>query len=363
MHATPGGLLGVSMAEQSGGSVSRFSSACLVPVAILWLWGDTGGAVPEPGPLPADSARIAFGSHRDGNWEVYATDADGRNQVRLTTLKGHARFPLWSPDRSRIAFAKQVLGAGDGWDFWVMNADGTGAHRLCSGLVGKSGREWSPDGTRIALTRTDGSNVDVYVVEVATGQLTRLTATTGEDRDPSWSPDGAHIAFTSERDGNREVYVARSDGGSVRRLTNDQARDASPSWSPDGSRILFVSSQSGTSELHLMTMDGLQARKLTNGAHSSSDLPRWSPDGSHIAFQIADGSRYDIGLLRLRDQQMKVLVGTPHNDGSYSWSPDGTRLAYISGPGGAENLYVVDVANARSTRITTTWSLTPSWTD
>jgi TolB protein len=111
-----------------------------------------------------------------------------------------------------------------------------------------------------------------------------------------------------------------------------------------------------------MTADGSSVEKLTSGAHSSSDLPRWSPDGSRIAFQIADGGRYDIGILELRDKQQTVLVGTPHNDGSYSWSPDGQRLAYISGPGGAENLYVVDVRTSRSTRITTTWSLTPSWT-
>lgn len=340
----------------------RVASACAVCVAVLCLVSGSGTATPAAPPFSAESARIAFGSHRDGNWEVYVTDADGQNQTRLTRRNGHTRFPLWSPDRTQIAFATQVGGPGDGWDFWVMNADGSGARRLCSGLVGKSGREWSPDGRRIALTRSAGHNMDVYVVEVASGQLSRVTTAAGEDRDPSWSPDGAHIAFTSERDGNREIYVARTDGGDVQRLTNDPAKDASPAWSPDGSRILFVSARTGTSELHLMTTDGLQVEKLTSGAYASSDVPRWSPDGSYVAFQIAEGSRYDIGLLRLHDRQQTVLVGTPHNDGSYTWSPDGTRLAYISGRSGAENLHVIDVESYRSTRITATWSLTPSWT-
>jgi Tol biopolymer transport system component len=313
----------------------RIASAFGVAGATLWFLSRLGATTAASESGSADSARIAFGSHRDGNWEVFVTDADGRNQTRLTRRNGHTRFPLWSPDRTRIAFATQIGDAAEGWDFWVMKADGTGARRLCSGLVAKSGREWSPDGGRIAITRVVDGNVDVYVIEGATGRLSRLTTSANVDRDPTWSPDGVHIAFTSERDGN---------------------------WSPDGERLLFVSARTGTAELHLMNVDDLQVVQLTNRAHSSSDVPRWSPDGSLIAFQIAQGARYDIGVLRLRDRQQKVLVGTPHNDGSYSWSPDGRRLAYISGPGGRENLYVIDVESARTTQLTTTWSLTPSWT-
>jgi len=189
--------------------VLRGASACAVCMAVLLFVPGSGTATPEAQPFSTESERIAFGSHRDGNWEVYVTDADGQNQTRLTARNAHTRFPLWSPDRTHIAFATQVGGPGDGWEFWVMKADGSGARRLCSGLVGKSGREWSPDGRRIALTRSDGGNMDVYLVEVASGQLSRITTTAGEDRDPAWSPDGAHIAFTSDRDGNREIYVER----------------------------------------------------------------------------------------------------------------------------------------------------------
>jgi tol-pal system beta propeller repeat protein TolB len=242
-----------------------------------------------------------------------------------------------------------------------MNADGTNQRRLCQGLVGKSHREWSRDGRRIALTLAKDGNMDVYVVDVPSGRVTRLTTSRSEDRDPSWSPDGAHIAFSSERDGNREIYVMGADGSAPRRLTSHGSKDVSPVWSPDGTRIAFVSERDDAPEIYLVRPDGSSSERLTQGAHSSSDPPRWSHDGSHIAFQIADGGRYDIGLVSVRDRHQQVLVATPHNDGSYTWSSDGTELAYISGPGGRETLHVVNIATGKSRQLTTMWSLTPNW--
>src|SRR5881397_3852173 len=93
-------------------------------------------------------ARIAFASHRDGNWEIYVTDGDGAHQTRLTRRDAQDRFPLWSPDLTKIAFGSQLP---NDWDLWVMNADGSQSRRLCSHIVAKGFRQWSPDGRRIAL--------------------------------------------------------------------------------------------------------------------------------------------------------------------------------------------------------------------
>ena len=110
-----------------------------------------------------------------------------------------------------------------------------------------------------------------------------------------------------------------------------------------------------------MRSDGGSVERLTSGGYSSSDPPRWTPDGSHIAFQIANQGRYDIGIVSVRERQQRVVVATPHNDGSYTWSPDGNELAYISGPGGRETLHAVNIRTGTSRQLTTTWSLTPDW--
>jgi Tol biopolymer transport system component len=84
---------------------------------------------------------------------------------------------------------------------------------------------------------------DLFVINLATGQLSNLTRDSYNEYDPAWSPDGRHIVFASDagrRFGFRSLYVTASDGTGLRRLTDGLADDSMPSWSPDGNTIVFV---------------------------------------------------------------------------------------------------------------------------
>jgi len=316
--------------------------------------------------VTSPSPRIAFTSNRDGNWEIYVTDADGGNQTRLTRSEAQERFPLWSPDRSQIAYGANV--AGNYWELRVMNADGTNSRSLATQIVAKAHRQWSHDGKRIVFSATVDGDIEVFSVEVASGRLTRLTNSRGEDGDPSLSPDDSHIVFWSTRDGNAEIYVMRADGTEPRRLTNNAALDRSPTWSPDGSRIAFVSARDagggggggGDRDVYLIRFDDGRVERLTTGAHAMNDSPRWSHDGTYIAFESTERGNYDIQLVRMADRERTTIAGSPSYDGWYSWSPAGERLAFISSRDGFNAVYVTDLAGKQS-RLTTTQSLDPGW--
>lgn len=302
---------------------------------------------------PAD---IAFASRRDGNWEIYLTDAAGQQQRRLTRRDVEDRFPLWSPDRRQLAWGSHVNGT---WELWVMDADGAKQRRLASHIIAKSTRAWSPDGARIVFAAGADDNKHIYTVAVASGELARLTSARGEDRDPDWSPDGSRLAFSSSREGVAQIYVTTADGREIRRLTNATSSAGTPRWSPDGSGIAFVSDR----DLYAIDADGRNLRRLTVGAHVTRDPPLWSPDGSRIVFQIADGENYDIGLLRPSDRVQARIAGSSAYDGSYTWSVDGRHVAFISARDGFDGLYIVDAAGADDSlvRLTGTASLTPAW--
>lgn len=306
----------------------------------------------------ASPPRIAFASHRDGNWEIYVMDADGQRQTRLTNREPQDRFPLWSPNQSAIAFGSQA--GGDHWELWVMNADGTNPRFLATDIAAKGHRQWSRDGTRIVFAARVKGDVEIFSVEVASGRLTRLTNSPGEDANPSWSPDDGRITFSSTRDGNPEIYVMRADGTQPRRLTNHAALDGSPAWSPDGSGIAFVSTREGAGDVYLVRVDDGHLERLTTGAHATKDALRWSPNASHIAVQVARGDNYDIQLVRMADRERTTVVGSPGFDGQFSWSPAGDQLAFISGRDGVDAVYVTTLAGKQS-RLSATSSLNPEW--
>ncbi|MCM3903894.1 MAG: hypothetical protein ND866_19500, partial [Pyrinomonadaceae bacterium] len=250
---------------------------------------DEQGVTPRT--VPGRNGKIAFSSAFDGNLEIYTTEADGSNVQRLTNNSGSDSGPKWSPDGTKIAFARHNSNFGE---IFVMNADGSDQRRLTQSRSDHS-PTWSPDGTKLAFSSRRGNNFDINVIYVMNADGSNQTELTNSGRAGSlgWSPDSSRIAFDSNRDGNSEIYVMNADGGDVQRLTNNSGFDFLPKWSPDGTRIAFVSNRDEPNpsacgncnfEIYVMNADGSNQTRLTN--NPSYDLsPEWSPDGTRIVFQ------------------------------------------------------------------------------
>ena len=183
----------------------------------------------------------------------------------------------------------------------------------------------SPDGTRVAFVSNMDGNMDIYVLNLATFNVTRVTDAPEKDTSPSWSPDGTRLAFESFRDGNFEIYVVNADGSNTIRLTNDPAGDSSPVWSPVANEIAFVSNRFGNSDILIVTPSGGVSTLTTNFAPDSA--PAWSPDGSKIAFKTYSGELVDLCLINRDALGQRCVTSFPSEYGSPIWSPDGNWLA------------------------------------
>jgi uncharacterized protein (DUF885 family)/Tol biopolymer transport system component len=276
---------------------------------------------------PAGNGVIAFSSYRDGESAIFSMKADGTEITHLSRGGLRDTRPAWSPDGSRIAYARRIGHANH--EIYVMNADGSGAKRLTD-LPQSTETEpaWSPDGSRLAYISNQSLNANtftgrfnVFVMEADGSEPTLLTDMGGSNTSPDWSPEGGRIAFDSTRDGNHEIYAMRADGSCPVNLTQHPAHDTSPAWSPDGTRIAFVSDRDGNQEIYVMEADGSNPRRLTY-ARGFDKAPSWSPDGEHIVFYAnREAHNTEVYLMRADGSHQVRLTDHADFDGFPDWQP------------------------------------------
>src|SRR6185503_7929891 len=118
----------------------------------------------------------------------------------------------------------------------VADADGEGPTVILERNRPIMSPAWSPDGAMLAYVSFESKSSAVYVQNVRTGQRSRVSARAGINGAPTWSPDGKKLALTlSGSGGNLDVYLLDLASQQLRRLTDDPGIDTEASFSPDGS--------------------------------------------------------------------------------------------------------------------------------
>jgi len=182
--------------------------------------------------LPAwssDGSQLAFTSNRDGQPELYISNADGSELRRLTNHPGIDTSPTWSPQGNLLAFVSDRTGSPQ---IYVVGADGTGLRRLT--FESHCDRPtWSPAPyNEIAYSSQTGPGHDIKVLDLATNESRQLTFGLGTNESPSYSPNGRHVAFSSTRgSGTKQIWVIGRDGRGLRRITRE-GNNEMPSWAP-----------------------------------------------------------------------------------------------------------------------------------
>jgi len=227
---------------------------------------------------------------------------------------------------------------------------------------------WSPDGRRIVYQSTRDGRSDVYVMEVSSGRVSRLSDGEGFNGYPSWSPDGAWIAYESSRDGiegtpdppgfYREIYLVRADGSDLHRLLSTHAVQSGAAWSPTGDRLAFAMNSTGAIDIYTARPDGTELRQLTHHEKTGgfATYPRWSPDGSRILINAppAGASGSEVYWIPAGGGEPHQVTNDPSAswEGWPDWSPDSRWIAFTRSKHGLQ-LFVTDPDGARLIQVTT----------
>lgn len=165
------------------------------------------------------TGRIAYGSSKSGNMEIYTIDRIAENEQRLTVNPpAISTAPNWSPDGYKIAFVSDRSGSPQ---IYTMTRTGTDIKRITFGGNYHDSPAFSPDGSKIAYTaRRNGRNV-IAVISTDGGEEELVTAGVGGAQEyPSWSKDGSNIIFSLKQGGKSDIYAIRLKDKRLQKITD-----------------------------------------------------------------------------------------------------------------------------------------------
>jgi len=242
------------------------------------------------------------------------------------------REPVFSPDGKYIAYSIKPQ-----YEIFLFEMATEESEYLTDGSL----PDWSPDGKEIIYVK----DANIYKINVETKEIRQLT-TWGDCFFPDWAPNGVRIAFDTGHDdpkGAHMLWLMDTNGTNFKDISihgTGEWREAE--WSPSGNRLAHIRYIGVTfREIFVMDSSGQNSVRLTNNQVDDYH-PAWSPDGSkiiyvsatHIANEMPDYFVHNIWVMDTKGTDKTQLTWEYGNyNGAYNptWSPDGNQIAYVKG--------------------------------
>jgi len=258
---------------------------------------------------------IAFVKKVGKNKEIYTVLPQGRGLKQISDLGGFNLSPAWSANGDQLAFThigderhelciydsktqkirriakglgdtviSPVYGPGDVL-YVSLNLNGTtNIYELSKSLkVGKRlaaspyidvSPSFDRTGSKMVFTSGRAGNPHVYLLDMKSGQVRRVTTTGKYNTHPCLSPDGRYVAYTHQTSNGHRIYLHDLKTGRERQLTFGPGNDEYPAFGPDGYFVAFASSRTGQYQLYLSTRHGDAPRKISTGK-GAAFAPTW----------------------------------------------------------------------------------------
>ncbi|MGH9414561.1 MAG: S9 family peptidase [Terriglobales bacterium] len=324
---------------------------------------------------------------------IWMANVDGSQNLQLTdSATSSESSPQWSPNGKYLAFTSGRPGPAAGGQVWLLNRQGGEAVQLTAVVGALHGFVWSPDSQKLALVIEDpsaatlykrahhgkaqppqpvvikhylfeadtvgyltGRKTHIYIFDIATKKLTRLTDRRYDQSQPAWAPDSRRIAFFSnhdphpDREYTGQLYEMDVRPGAVaKQLTpEDFYAGGQPAWSPDGRWIAF--SKGTAPKVHMYSMarlavvasDGSSGPRLVAPQFDRAVAsPHFTPDGNGIIVTVTDDRSQYPARFSVADGSETKLLAPPIVASGFT-SKGGCEAAVVGYPDKASEVYAI----------------------
>lgn len=271
-----------------------------------WILSVASFAVALVGLTPA--ASVAGSWSPDGQWiaysfiggpeHIYLIGADGSGGSELVVREQRDFRPEWAPDGSHLVFTSVI----DGVHVMMrVDVDGGNLEQLSETAEAFGDPDYSPDGRRLVFFTDEPRPRDLYVREVANGEITALTSTPDfQEYSPRWAPDGRRVAFVGKEAGESvrgDIWTLDTVSGVRRNVTaTPEADEFHPDWSHDGSRVVYIRVVEGRFSVAVREVGSGAETVIADGNGFAVLDPHFSPDDRFIAFTRTDFAEKGPGM-------------------------------------------------------------------
>jgi len=301
-------------------------------------------------------AFIARITHNSADWSLCVMDKSGNNMQKIVDMTVSCQKPVRSHCGTKLLFTAVKF---DYWNdenntfhssyeygLYVINTDGTGLTLIDridqteSGSFGAS--DWSPDNNHIVYVKytfyTDRiEDKDLILYNISNNKHTILK-TEGRVCSPKFSPDGKQIAYCTSVENNHRIYKMDINGKNNQLIISN---GASPKWSPQGDKIAYSSSgEAGSSQIFVANADGSNQRQQTHTispqrwpgpwAPDGNGNPQWTPDGSRIVYVSHENEKSEIFIMNANGSNQTRLTKAEFQDNDPEITPCGKYILFSS---------------------------------
>ena len=286
-------------------------------------------------------------------------------EMYLPQLTTGPSAAAWSPDSRSLVYSM----AGS---LWRQELGSTKAEQLTAGSGYDYQPDWAADGQWVVFVRYEHDAVELWSLDMRDGRTRKMTSGGAVNLEPRFSPDGRRLAFVSTSyKGHFHIFVGRFEDGllsDVQQLTPENIsslpryyyspadHEISPVWTRDGSEILFVSNRGhihGTGGFwRIKAQPGAEAHEIHYEETNWKARPDFSPDGKRMVYASYMGqSWHQLWVLPAAGGDAFPISYGAFDNVSPRWSPDGSKIAFISNRSGNTSLWMQTIPGGAQTEI------------
>lgn len=243
--------------------------------------------------ISAKNNKMVFESNRDNKYpELYMSNIDGSELIRLTNDSAIDMTPQWSPNRESIVYSSLLDRKSGNFDIFLLDIETMSKRKITTNVGLDMAPIWGPKGEKIYYSSRKNKIDELRVFDLATGDDALVMKNIEHHYNISFSPDGKKFTAVRVYEKNWDIVIVDLHSKKIVKRFESPTKENNPIWSPNGDKIFFASNRNKNWQIYSVDIESSKVKSLTSETENSRFFTL-SPSGKNIYFTLTKKGEND----------------------------------------------------------------------